>query len=139
MNREIKFRIWNDLGKNMLYDVENVYECLMQQIRFDNSQPSRMSGINYDHRSEGMVWMQFTGLPDKDDKDIYHHDIVRLVEANRLYTVEYIDYGFKLVHADPKLDKMMWGPLNRIKELNFTIEVIGNKFSNPELLIADGK
>lgn len=77
---------------------------------------------------------QYTGMKDKNGKEIYDGDIVMLVEAKRNYTVEYLEYGFKLVHAHPKMNRMHWGSINRVNELYFTIEVVGNIYMNPELL-----
>lgn len=71
--KKIKFRVWNSPYK-MLYDIENVYQCLMQQLVFEGAE-SRYT-TPFDHKSEGMVWMQFTGFTDRDGKEIYESDIV---------------------------------------------------------------
>lgn len=48
--REIKFRMYNPKSKSYLYDVENVFECLMQQIVHDKTMPTRGFKVPYDHK-----------------------------------------------------------------------------------------
>ena len=73
--REIKFRMWNFVKENpaaskMFYDANEVIECLMQQINFDNNQRR-----GYDHVSDGVSFMQFTGLLHKWKTEVYQDDI----------------------------------------------------------------
>ncbi|WP_312750515.1 YopX family protein [Epilithonimonas hominis] len=78
---EFKLRIWNPHGKNMIYDIDNVFECLKQQFSFDKTMPDRGFVIPYDHKSEGMVWMRYFGKKDKNQVDIYQGDILELVNS----------------------------------------------------------
>lgn len=137
MNREIKFRMWNPSGNNMLYDIDNVYECLKQQIAFDKSQPCRFCCTEYDHRSDGAVWQQFTGLHDKNGKEIYEGDL--LAGTTRyVYEVRFESAKFVCYHAvGSYLGR--WGDLSRIYDADMQrifndISVVGNIYQNPELL-----
>jgi len=110
--RELKFRIWNPSGKNMLHDIENVYDCLKQQHAHDKTQPQRGFTIPYDHKADGMVWMQFTGQTDITGKEVYEGDIGRVTEEE-----EFGDHNIYLICA--------W-----IKEWSMFAWVEHNEYSN---------
>jgi hypothetical protein len=83
--------------------------------------------------------LQYTGLKDKNGKESYHKDLVRLMPPDRLYTIEWIEHSWKLLHADPNLNdglgnQLVWGSLSRVVEMGWEIEVIGNIYENPDLL-----
>jgi hypothetical protein len=67
--------------------------------------------------------MQYTGLKDKNDKEIYEGDIVAR-EKGSPWAVGHEPYGF---YADVEA-------LGRYLERGDPYEVIGNCFENPELL-----
>lgn len=130
MGRQIKFRVWNKGGNNMLYDIDNVFECLKQQIKFDNSMPDRGFITGYDHRSDGMEWMQFTGLKDKNGNTYCADDIVRY--EGRKYRLIQGNYSFELVGF---WEASQDNPSDFFSENAFLeSEIIGNIHEHPELI-----
>jgi len=83
------------------------------------------------HKNFDIVYQrQFTGLKDKNGKEIFEGDVVRLLNSNRVF--EYFKYCFWLIEPKERINKF---PINLITEdtLN-SIEIIGNRYDNPELL-----
>lgn len=70
---------------------------------------------------------QCTGLTDKNGKKIWENDIIHIGDKSIPYIVEWHDTGFmgKSVNAMDRIGLKYWSA---------QIEVIGNKFDNPELL-----
>ena len=109
--REIKFRAWNTQRGKML--VNPLWEWV------ENTE------INWGFANSRRIWMQFTGLYDKNGKEIYEGDIVECLrqvedETPISHIVEIKDIRF--------LPSELGGS-NLI-----SIEVIGNIYENPELL-----
>ncbi|HBJ2612641.1 TPA: DNA-packaging protein [Clostridium botulinum] len=120
--REIKFRAWNNSHNTMEYDIQNDYDCIL----------SCFGGFL---NNEFWEVMQYTGLKDKNGKEIYEGDILQGGYLNpltkdfqsRKYLIEYKNGCFKgtLIGSSPYGDT--W--LNFIKG-----EVIGNIYENLELV-----
>lgn len=119
--REIKFRVWYK-SKMWLPDGLQSYSDFMVSAFggvFFMNEPGYHNG-----KDHSAILMQYTGLKDKNGKEIYEGDIVKYDQVERFgesrnnyqTTVEYKDYGFFC------------------SCLIENIEVIGNIYENPDLL-----
>lgn len=139
MNRELKFRAFDD-SKNIM----------SKPFSFNQVLNFKDKNIRSLLPKEDIV-MQFTGLKDKNDINIYEGDIVRWGLGFTDFDYEY-RHRYAVVQFDPELqfkilyyinshslekekgDNFVFGFSNFIyKETNIYLEVIGNIHENPEL------
>lgn len=71
--REIKFRIWDTENKEML----KVQELDFEPIFYGGRIAIRLDQYNDYFDTEDMILMQYTGLKDKNGKEIYDGDICK--------------------------------------------------------------
>lgn len=131
--REIKFRAWHKKSKRMAYNVQNEYDTV-NGVRFEGTdfEPGESCFASYLCNEEYSV-MQFTGLKDKNGKEIYEGDILTHKEN---YFIKYGPHGLwimSMVH--PKANwELGEGPIKFLYHCYSESEVIGNIHENPELL-----
>ena len=129
--REIKFRAWDtNSGKMADIDMRAYLE------------PHGLNETIEQHTKDGLVLMQYTGLKDKNGKEIYEGDILRIGEDDEddraeIVKVEWLERyprngaemcAFMLVGAWDK-------EFAHFYDYAFCgLEVIGNIYENPELL-----
>lgn len=130
MNREIKFRAWT--GFTMEYNIMAGFLGAFYVQGIDEKDSASMSPFNTKY-SQDVPLMQYTGLKDKNGKEIYEGDIVRCASSTRCPHV--------VIWTEIQNQNMGSVPGWYLSGLNnpgysFTgfEEVIGNIHENPELI-----
>lgn len=138
--REVKYRSWDELNEHM-----NYMDDLVKDSMNGNEKVRVRADFFYMAWCHEWKLMQFTGLKDKAGREICEGDIVKLHQeyndgSKKEYHYEvfygkencgccYAVYGFgfkKVMKTEYDLESMDF----------YLLEVIGNKFENPELLEA---
>lgn len=121
MTREIKFRVWDKKEKTM---------HKLWLLKYGKDGIERVGGFWNDGEYNGasdlhdFELMQFTGLKDKNGKEIFESDLVKYRDAP-IQEVVFEEGSFRYRDGND------WGLLTLVAEY---CEVIGNIYENPELL-----
>ena len=129
--RTIKFRAWITEAKQMIEHNAIDFNDFLHKTNLDGS-------INHSYCGDDDILMQFTGLYDKNGKEIYEGDILNVGE-NLVCEIVYVDknvedYGDEIhcaFHAKVYIHNKTI-PLDSYLKNN--CEIIGNIHENPELL-----
>lgn len=126
--REIKFRAWSNVHKEWLYDSRiDLYGNIYFDVG-DYDTDGYGSGWRK-HHNGNISLMQYTGLKDKNGKEIYEGDILKTDSGNKQviynapsFDLEDYDNGDYYEGQNPYCHN--WNEF----------EIIGNIYENPELL-----
>ena len=124
MSREIKFRVW---------DIENKEMLNVQELDFEPTFYGGRIAIRPDQYSDyfdpkDMILMQYTGLHDKNGKEIYEGDIVKANWFDKTEVIGeiYFSMGCFILANSSVSDNQLFIFKN--------LEVIGNIYENSKLL-----
>lgn len=125
--RELKFRVWSDYWKKYAFDAELYPDGSFYAMVEDDGVPH--------HENTDLIIEQYTGLKDKNCKEIYEGDIIREKwydndvhrGRDRIGKVEYFCDGYICWFKGSGYVGLGMFPTKNI-------EVIGNIHENPELL-----
>ena len=129
VNRPIKFRAWNKNGRMFYWDM------------LKNDTP--LFGPLTDKTKEVFAVMQFTGLLDKNGKEVYEGDVVRIPKYETRWKNGEPDFDwrvFKVIHNHYVYafeNSVIYTPFSSYDASTleeWELEVIGNVYENPELL-----
>ena len=124
--RELKFRAWSKSFKG----IGNVYEIDLEPEFAESVCMDNLGSAPCLHMTEprkDVVLMQYTGLKDKNGKEIYEGDIVCPHYSVKTSWPVYFDRGRWLAGKD---EMSLWSNV---------VEIIGNIFENSELLTPNNK
>ena len=125
---EIEFRAWDKISKSM----KNV-----TFIQFESEQVLLEDALGCRTINDEAILMQFTGMTDKNGKKIFDRDIVNACSegVETIGVVQRRVDGLWIIY--PAFQKNIFWGLMPNENGKTSIEVIGNKFENPELMEAN--
>ena len=118
--REFKFRAWHEKRKE-IYDVHSLSSDYIFKDTFDGIGTNGVPDNRID-----VILMQYTGLKDESDREIYEGDIVKITLHDTLFI---IDVRFRYGKFWPFIGDDGYPSFDSSE-----CSVIGNIYKNPELL-----
>lgn len=132
--KNIKFRAWDKDYEKMTYFDDEDYEYKppfvfrLDQVFKKDSNYDDYEDFEYNDITDKVEIMQYTGLHDKNGKEIFEGDIVKSFfvdtdeAGNEIYKYYIMEVKYDEILCSYKIDKFM------------NLEVIGNIYENKELL-----
>lgn len=154
MGRENKFRVWDNLSKTMEHNPSitidvNIIKAIKGKVKIWLNQWLNEPTPDCEKQDEylGKIVEQYTGLKDKNGKEIYEGDVVKIIKAKRfndkgeLVNTRKKTMGVYIVLFDELNGEYVFCERNDLDTAEFggfsywaEYEVIGNIHENGELL-----
>jgi len=133
MTREIKFRAWSKVRKR----IENVEAIFFGKDRDGDYMTCNTNygmEVSISLSRDSFMLMQFTGLKDKNDNEIYEGDLVEVYDEldEKFRKIIFKDGGFLFFVERGKMYNQKELTEKHIEK--YKIEVIGNIYENKDLL-----
>ena len=127
--REIKFRAWLKEEKKMV-NVETI-DFTDKSIQYLEKNEFINAYLLRRMIFDDIELMQYTGLKDKNGKEIYEGDILFFRDENMKYIVVWQDAAFiiKSIEIRKYSEKMCW-----LDDTEICCEIVGNIYENKKLL-----
>ena len=125
--REIKFRIW-------VKDRKAIFEVILidyvrKKVTYIVERTGHLLNIRHDKFND-VELMQYTGIKDKDNKEIYEGDILFESFGERYYKVVFENGGFR-AEFKGDFDEHSFDLIDVVAQ---GCEIVGNIYENPELM-----
>lgn len=132
-----RFRAWNKATKEM-YGADDIIainfeekEICVQTIYFEQGLPDSRDLDYYDF--DDIVLMQSTGMRDKNDREIFEGDVLKVTDQHSWLEVVSFNKD-KAMFVSKETKKVEETPLYDLFNTDiFEVEIIGNIHTNPEL------
>ena len=122
MTKERKYRAWDKINKKML----NWYEFLDTNVKDTFITPE----------STGLILMEYIGICDKNGKEIYRNDIIKLKKLDKNPIIALIDWSREYLSYVLITEDVAHVFENLGDYLDeYDLEIIGNIYENSNLLI----
>lgn len=133
-----RYRAWDKIHK-IMYEVDDIMsidfeekEICVQTIYFEQGLPDSRD-LDY-YGFDDIVLMQSTGLRDKNDKEIFEGDILKVTNLSSWLEVVSFNSNKAMFVSKETKRKIEETPLYDLFNTDiFEVEIIGNIYTNPEL------
>jgi uncharacterized phage protein (TIGR01671 family) len=146
--RDIKFRVWDKEYEKMTYFDDEDYEYKppfvfrLDQVLKKDSNYDDYEDFEYNDVTDSVEVMQYTGLKDKNGKEIYEGDIIEFSYDMFVGNFDTFVAKGKVVFKEGAFYVEIFENERTTKDEAYllysinldTIEIIGNIYDNPELL-----